>query len=401
VAGAVLTLTGVLGCAEPTATVGSIDSLGTAPAAVLGGVQGTIDLRTGALEFTPLPAVSASPLGLSRAVYGDQNVLTRLYNTAVAVDSVSVPGTRTWSGNVGLQNLTSHFIGDEQTGATPTEIMGVFVFFNSTPTVTSPIPCPGCTVTINQSDGSGNFTAPGQRYSWWGERIAAGDTTRTRKLWSFSAPSQVRTFSFTVLVGAAWPAPDETRWKVTLNNDSIPDTQEEPRWRRQTLGTGNSAAAAGGNLTLTTTSTTGELDFYRRDSLAANTSAYIEARMSSTVTTAAAAPILAIDDGNKFMAVAAGSATAWFADTSRAYLAGTPVAVTTGAMNVYQLRKYGADSIVFYLNGARAGRFTYSALPNTGYPGAAPLQAFGQRARGVTVTSTWDYVVYEIGSAVP
>jgi hypothetical protein len=201
-----------------------------APLPIVGALRGTIDLTTGALQFenAALPAVSA---GVSRAVYGDQNVLVRLYNTAVAVDSTTTPGTKTWTGNFGLRNLTNHVIGDEQAGTAP-DTMGVFVFFNTTPTITgTSAPCTGCTVTINRADGTGNFTAAGQLYFWWRDRVAANDTTKTRKLWSFSAPSAVRSFSFTVLVSAAWPPPDETRWKVVLNNDSLPDTQEEPRWR--------------------------------------------------------------------------------------------------------------------------------------------------------------------------
>ena len=88
--------------------------------------------------------------GVSRAVYSDQNVLVRLYNTPVAIDSTSVPGTKTWTGMVGLRNLTTHLIGDEQVGAAP-DTMGVFVFFNTTPTITATsAPCPGFTVTINR-----------------------------------------------------------------------------------------------------------------------------------------------------------------------------------------------------------------------------------------------------------
>ena len=363
-------------------------------------LRATIDMRTGALELEnldpSLPSTSAS-----RAVFGDQGVLVRLYNTTVAIDSVSVPGTKTWTGNVGLQNLMTHSIGDEQTGTTPADTMGVFVFFNTTPTVTAPTPCVGCTVTINRFDGTGNFTAAGQHYFWWGERVAANDTTRTRKLWSFSAPSQVTRFSFTVLVSAPWPTPNETRWKVMLNNDSIPDTQEEPRWKRQNLGTGNSATAAGGLLTVATTSTTGELDFYRRDSVRTAGSAYLEARFSSTVTTATPAAFIVFDDATKFIALGVASTRVWFADSSRTFLAGTPVAVTASTMNTYQLQKYGADSVVFFLNGARAGRFTYTALPNTAFPTVAPLQAFGLRARGVATSSTWDYVLYEIGTPIP
>ena len=363
-------------------------------------MRGTIDMTTGALTFESARSELSPPLrAMNRAVYGDQNVLVRLYNTQVTIDSVSVPGTKTWSGNVGLQNLTTHAIGDEQAGVAP-DTMGVFVFFNTTPTVTAPLPCTGCSVTIGRFDGTGNFTAPGQRYFWWRDRVAANDTTKVRKLWSFSAPSQVTAFSFTVLVSAAWPPPDETRWKVTLNNDSLPDTQEEPPWHTEQSGSATYTASAG-SLTVNASSN-GALRFYRRDSVRTTDAAYIEARMqSSSANPNRPEARIAIDDGVKYAGLGIARGSVWFVDSSATFLSGTPVSVnTTSGYNVYQLRKYGADSVAFFVNGTWRGAMLYALLP-TGSLLTAPRFVFGNRGIAGASGGSWDYVLYEIGSPIP
>jgi hypothetical protein len=368
---------------------------------ILAALRGRIDLTTGVLEFENAAAeLPAAAIGVSRAVYGDQNVLVKLYNTPVSIDSTSVPGTKTWTGNVGLQNLTTHVIGDEQAGAAP-DTMGVFVFFNTTPTVTAPSPCPGCSVTINRYDGTGNFTAPGQLYFWWRDRVAANDTTKARLLWSFSAPAQVTGFSFTVLVSAAWPPPAEARWKVTLNNDSLPDTQEEPRWHIEQSGSSNTYTASGGSLTINASSN-GALRFYRRDSVAATGSGYIEARMqSSSANQNRPEARIAIDDGDKYVGLGIARGTVWFVDTSATFLAGTPVSVnTTAGYNTYQLRKYGADSAAFFVNGTWRGAILYALLP-AGSLVTGPRFIFGNRGIVGASGGSWDYVLYEIGTPFP
>jgi hypothetical protein len=368
-------------------------------------LRGTVDMTTGTLEFEDVtPGASGATSGATRAIYGDQNVLVKLYNTTVVVNTVA--GTKTWTGNVGLRNLTAHEIGDEQALVAP-DTMGVFVFFTAEPTVTAPVPCPGCTVTITRYDGTGNFSATGQKYFWWRDRVAANDTTKTRKVWSFSAPSTVTAFSFTVMVSAAWPTPSETRWKVVLNNDSLPDTQEEPPWIRVPFGPASTATASGGALTIATAANLGELDFYRRDSVRTTTSAYIEARLRTVGgIMARPAQLIAFDDGIKSVGLGVSNGQVWFADSSHTFLAGAPIAITTTTMTTYQLRKYGADSVVFWYGtvtpSTRGGKFTYASLPGTAVPTIAPFEVFGQRAMSAAgVSSVWEYVLYEIGSPFP
>lgn len=383
-------------------TTPSTPSVPSAPTSTFAIVHGTVD-ASGQLRFDDATTVSPSTTSsASRAVYGDQNVSVKLSNTTVSIDSVTTPGTKVWSANVSLRNLLTHAIGDEQAGVSP-DTMGVFVFFNTTPTITSTsATCSGCAVTITRADGTGNFTAANQQYFWWRDRVAAGATTAVAKTWSFSAPSAVTGFSFTVLVSAAWPPPDETRWKVTLNNDSLPTTQEEPPWHADSTGTGNTFTASGGVLTITTRSGTA-LRFYRRDSVTTLANAYIETRMQSSSANANRPENrIVIDDGVRFIALGIAKGSAWFSDSTSTFLAGTPAAVnaTTG-FNVYQLRKYAADSAVFYINGVRGGQIAYTALPVSEYLLTAPRLFFGNRGLAGASGGMWDYVVYEIGTPFP
>jgi hypothetical protein len=186
-----------------------------------------------------------------------------------------------------------------------------------------------------------------------------------------------------------------------LNNDSIPDTAEEPRWIRFPVN-GTTASASAGRLTLTSAVNT-EIDFYRRDSVRSTTPAYIEAMFSSTSTSARPAQLLAFDDGTKSIGLGVANNRVWFADSSHTFIAGGPqfTALTTTAMNTYQLRKYAADSVIFLVNGIRGGGLPYASLPSTAVPTVAPIQVFGQRSLVGTVTSVWEYVLYEIGFVPP
>jgi hypothetical protein len=321
------------------------------------------------------------------------------------------PAVRRFEAQVGVRNLLSHVVGDEQSGAAPSDTIGIFVFFTSGPTVTTPSPCPACTVTMVSHQGSQTFTAPSQKYFHWQERLASAgsvtesDTTMLRKLWRFDAGAGVTGFRFDVLISAPWAAPNETRWKVEYPADSLPEAGSEPRWRlRQAQGSG-SASPAGGFLAVTAPRAPDrEISFYRRDSVAASQNAYVEARMQfNGASTTSPGPWLVIDDAGRFVALGVRSNAVGFMNTSRAFI-GVPFAMnTTTAHNTYQLRKYGADSAVFYVNGTRRGQIAYTAFSATNYAGEAPLVQFGHvtQAANQGGSSSWDYVIYEIGVAQP
>jgi hypothetical protein len=318
-----------------------------------------------------------------------------------------VANLNTYTADVGVRNLMSYSIGDEQTGAAPADTMGVFVFFSSDPVVARPVPCAGCFARIRNYQGTGTFTAASQKYFYWPERLAAygaaGDTTRSRRTWVFEASPGVQRFTFDVLVSAAWPAPYETRWKVQYNGDSIPDTNEEPRWRRQVVGTGTSAAqSATPGVLATSAPKATSIRFYRRDSIAAGGSAYVETLLNISTGKDVPAARLAIDDGAKFIALGMAQTSAWFVDSSGTFLAGTRYSVnTTAGYHTYQLRKYGADSAVFYVDGVRGGALPRASFPATAYGGTAPLVDFESRGLNGPVGGNWDYVIYEIGTPYP
>jgi glucose/arabinose dehydrogenase len=361
-------------------------------------LRGEVDADRGTLTFSALPLGGA---GLSPVVYGNQGVTVQLYNTSVVITQPS-PTVRRFEAQVGIRNLLGHVVGDEQAGASPPDTIGLFVFFISGPVVTAPGACTGCTVTLVSHHGERTVTAPNQKYFHWQERLAPagspGDTTRLRSTWRFEANAGVTSFRFDVLVSAPWPAPEETRWRVEYQADSVPESGDEPRWRLRQSGLG-SHSANDGRLTINPPALEGERSFYRRDSVATGGSAYIEAIMRYTgSSTTLTDPWLVIDDGARFIALGIRSDSVGFISASRSFL-GPRVAITTpSGDHTYQLRKYAADSAVFYVDGVRGGQLAYSAFPTTNYAGTAPLLQFGSAAGGASV---WDGVIYEIGVASP
>lgn len=394
----------IAGCAE-TPTAQRKNATPSMPLPRVTVVRGEVDADRGTLTFSPVPMGGS---GFTPAVYGDQGGTVRLSNTPVVVTQPSST-VRRFEAQVGIRNLLAHVVGDEQAGASPPDTVGIFVFFISGPIVTAPSPCTGCAVTLVSHLGTATFTAPNQKYFHWQERLApAGsltgeDTTRQRATWRFDADAAVTGFQFDVLISAAWPPPHETRWKVEYSADSLPETGSEPRWRLRDAAISGARSASGGFLEIDAGAIPGaETSFYRRDSLAAGGNAYIEMRLrynGGSVTQAG--PWLLFDDGTKFIAFGVRSDQVGFIDASRNFL-GTPFAMNTrNAHHTYQLRKYAADSAVFYVNGTRRGWIAYASLAATAYPTGAPLVQFGHVTVVPSARSNWDYVIYELGAASP
>ena len=406
------------GCADaPTAATpaGRAPATPAAPATALEltAMRATVDVETGTMTLEPIanaPLATASPAlngAVRGAIYGNQHVMTRVYNSGVTISAPAL-GKKTYTANVGVRNLRPHRVGDEQGGLLPADTIGIYVFVYSSPVVTrtSSACTVACTVTVKNAHGQLAFTAAAQSYWHWNEILAAaglpGDTTRTRKAWVFEADTQVTNFTFDVMVSAGWPAPDEMRWKVDYQGDSLPDTQSEPRWRILRVGTTGTYSAAAGVLLLQPANST-EIGFYRRDSVGVNQNAYIEARImwdgSANNNPTLAEPRIVLDDGVKYVALGVFRESAGLI-TSAGTLLGTPTAVVRGSWNVYQLRKYAADSVVYFVNGVRRGVQPYSAFSATPY---------GATARRVQFTATnarngdtsIDYFVYELGAVQP
>jgi hypothetical protein len=404
----VIALCGVVACGDTGASSGGGSPLQPSghPTTTVTRLRATVDAVAGTLTFAELPPAGGPTLvapGPDAAIYGNQGSTVRIYNSPVIVGAPAA-GKKTYSANVGIRNLLGYRIGDEQAGLAPPDTMGLYVFVNSAPIVTgTSSPC-ACTVTVKNPQGTQAFSAGNQPYWFWPELLGpvngGQDTTLARKPWIFEADTAVTRFGFDVLVSAAWAAPNETRWKVDYEGDSLPDTQSEPKWRLRKTGNGQSTTSAG-ILNVNPGPSGAEISYYRRDSLATTTSAYIEASLQyAGVSTRTSTARLVIDDNARFVAFGVAGGSVGFIDPNNNFL-GTVLAMnTTAAYHRYQLRKYAADSAIFLVDGVRGGKLNYSAFAATPYPGTAPLIQFGMAGPDNSIC-LWDYVVYEIGTAVP
>lgn len=387
---------GLPACTDlPTSTDASV---AVPPMPALGMLQGTVDLDRGTLSFSQV--VPAGPSGFAPAVYGDQNVAVRLYNSAVVLDSSANPWR--WTASVGIRNLRPHYIGDEEATASPVDTMGLYVFF-----VQDAVPgqCSGCFARIANHDGVMSFNAPNQKYFYWNERLnpvsaAGGDTSRARRVWRFETSPGVRSFSFVVLIAAPWPAPHESRWRVQYPADALPGASAPP-WKTESWWPGGSASHAGGSLTIRG-NTSGLYMFFRRDPIATTQSAYIDATVHTT-SGGSTRPEVAIlvSDHVKLVALGISRNTVGVMTNAGLFQLGTTSSITSGT-HQFQIRKYAADSAVWYVDGARRGRVTYASLSNdtfTTAPGA--YAAFGALPTPTGNQSTWADVIYEIGAPAP
>lgn len=417
--GILVALCGAVACSESSSSSGGAPALEPTshPATTVARLRGTVDVAAGTLTFDPVSSTGA-PLaasGVSAAVYGDQGVTVRIYNSPV-VTSAPVGGKKTYSANVGVRNLLAYRIGDEQGGPAPGDTMGIYVFTNTAPVVSgTSSPCT-CTVTVKNAAGSRPFTSlANQPYWYWPELLGAAnggaDTTLLRKQWVFEADTQVTRFNFDVLVSAAWSPPNESVWSVQYPGDSLPDTQSEPRWRRM-AGPTASAAIVAGRLTLANQAASDSSFYYRADSISTGMNAYIEGRFRLDNGGLRGKPQAGIilDDGVKMIGVfisdsskAANRAEIGFVKSSggAAFIgtAGTIDTLTVKSIRAIQLRKYRSDSVVVWVDGAHRLVVPYASLPAT--RGTAYFM-FGARSPGGSGnTSTWESVVYQIGQATP
>jgi len=410
-----VTLCAALACGEGAASGGPLLQPARHPSGSVTRLRATMDAATGTLTFAPVSATGSSLAGsgISAAIYGDQGVNVRLYNSAV-VTSAPVGGKKTFSADVGVRNLLGYRIGDEQGAAAPADTLGMYVFMNTPPIVTgTSSPCT-CTITVKNAQGTLTFTGANQSYWYWPEIIGAynggSDTTRARRNWVFEADTQVTRFSFDVLVSAAWPAPSDTTWRVEYPADSLPDTQAEPRWRKLSGGTAG-ATIVGGHLSLTNAAATDSAFYYRADSITTATSALLEARFRLDNGGLRAKPQagIVIDDGVKMIGVFMSdsgkgtSRTIGFVKSvgGAAFIgsAGTFDTLMSTTSRTIQLRKYRADSAIVYIDGVRRISIPYGSLPATR---GTSSYMFGSRSPGGSGnTSTWEDVVYQIGRATP
>ena len=405
----------LVGCTDEMQPFGVVPVIPQAAPAVAS-LRGTVDLVAGTLTFAPVTP-SAGSLGgsaaISPAIYGNQGITVRIYNSPVVTSDAPAPGRKRFTAQVGVRNLQAFPIGDEQGGPVPTDTAGIFVFVNGGPTVTrTSSECPSaCGITVANAHGRLAFNAPNQPYWYWKDRLSeAGglrDTTLIRQSWSFEADTQVTGFTFDVLVAAAWPAPHQTRWSTQFPGDVLPHLGLGQRWERETsLGTETTVLdpAAAGSILLTALPG-GSQTFTRRDSIAPSTEVYMEARLKLNASTAKPEVSFGFYDGARFIAVALSGARAGFVDNGFTSPS-TSVAMATTTFQTYRIRKFGADSVQLLVNGSRVLSRPYAAFTIT-YPTTLSFFEFGNPGRHNQQqsqsgnSSTWDYVIYEIGATQP
>lgn len=394
-AGFVLTV--AIGCAgSPTGGTEPVIPVTSMP--TLGVMRGMVDLDRGTLEFAPI-APGGVP-GFQPAIYGDQNVNVRLYNSPVVVDSST--STWTWTANVGIRNMRAHFVGDEETSVAPLDTMGLYVFFVQEPVPGQP--CGGCFARIANHQGTMSFDAPNRKYFHWPERLnptgsALGDTTRVRRTWIFETSAGVRSFSFNVLVAAAWPAPYETRWKTEYTGDLLPGSSA-PTWKTEIWGSGGNTNVGGGILSLHGNSN-GLAMPYRRDPIATTQDAYMHAVARLNGGNSRPAIALILSDHVKLIGLGIANGTVGLISNAGLFLPATTASLSTGT-HQFQLRKYAADSVVYFVDGMRRGRASYASLSADNVTTASgAYAAFGALPTLGGNDSTWDNVIYEIGAVSP
>ena len=408
-----------IGCSDERQATAPVTVPVAPPSMELGTMRATVDVVAGTMTFEPI--TTHGSLGganiISAAIYGNQGVTVRIYNSpVVTAPSAMNPAKKTFTANVGVRNLLSYPVGDEEVGATPADTIGLDVFMGTGPTViATSSPCPvTCTVTVKNADGARAFNAPNQLYWHYHDRLGAAgsgtDTTRARKVWTFEADSQVTNFSFSVVVNAPWPAPYETRWKVDYPADSAPESSAASIWQQVVFGAGGTISLGSpraGLMTITTVKKVTQA-FARYDSLASTASAYMEVRVrrNDAASSKPEEVVFGMADDTKWIAIGLTSTRVGFLTSTYAF-SGTTYPVAATSFRTYQIRKFGADSVQLLVDGAHVGSRTYASLQNTA-AGARSAFFFGgpgaifEGPKNVADQSTtWDYVIYEIGVSTP
>jgi hypothetical protein len=109
---------------------------------------------------------------------------------------------------------------------------------------------------------------------------------------------------------------------------------------------------------------------------------------------------LILSDRVKLIGVAVASGIVGLVSNSGTFLPGTTTSLTNGVHQI-QIRKYAADSAVYFVDGARRGAAFYAALPADTLTPPLSSVSFGGLPTTDGSNSTWESVIYEIGVASP
>lgn len=388
-------------------------------------VRGEVD-DSGTVTFTSLQSNASGTFapGINANIYGRQNVDVHVYAKAATVATQS--NSKTWTMLIGLRNLESYPIGSMQGGAAPTDTSGIFLGFISGPTVTqtSDTCMNPCTMSITKYDGVGTFTAAGQQYLYWGQRLAAhqlvagADTVTTRRMVQFTSPKQVTNFVFYLLVRADWPPPAQTSWAVTYTaaTDSFPDSTAgvsggyaKPRWKHaaQSPNRLDNESWNNGQFSLSASGSKGYY-LYRRDSLSSTTDAYMQVNMNINGNPTTPEVVFGFLDGTRMVAFGLTDKVIAFVSyggtPAEARAVGATASYVAGT-HTFTLHKYKADSAVVDVDGARTLVAPYTSLPLSPSQSftftSGPAEFFGAGSVTGSSSSKWMAVSYGIGAAHP
>lgn len=366
------------------------------------------------------PSIQAGDSNVSGAIYGNQNVTAKV--TVSAFNLADNGTTKTWTFKLAIHNLLNFPIGSIDGAAVPWDTAGVSVFFASAPSVVSPAAC-GCAVSVLKTQGQASFTFPNQAFYWYQNRLAAmgqpGDSTTNNPVFTFSAPSKVTSFRFSILLSTPWPRglqAQDTSWTVLYNptSDSFPDVNAKPRWKQIGVNYGGTYSLAPSALQMNVThlvvlffNFSNDMFFYRSDNLSRSENAYAETRLSLTQSGGTnPVVILGLADSVKFVGLGIGNGKIGFATFDPAaltwqWLAGGTLAMSTTGQHTYRVGKFGAGTATVYVDGVE--KFSQTNLPDNFMPqftssvsaqGTHLSAIFGITGQDVTSSATVSYVTY-------
>jgi hypothetical protein len=140
---------------------------------------------------------------------------------------------------------------------------------------------------------------------------------------------------------------------------------------------------------------------YRRDPIAATQDAYMHAVARLNGGNSRPAIALILSDHVKLIGLGVANGTVGLISNAGLFLPGTTASLSTGT-HQFQLRKYAADSAVYFVDGTRRGRASYASLSADNVTTASgAYAAFGALPTSGGNDSTWDDVIYEIGAVSP
>ena len=328
------------------------------------------------------PSIQAGDSNVSGAIYGNQNVTAKV--TASNFTLTTAGGVKTWKFTLAVHNLLNYPVGSVDGSATPYDTVGVYVFFPTAPSVVSPANS-GATVNVLNTQGTASFSGINQKYYWYHDRLAAkglaGDSTKNNPTWTFTAPSTVNSFRFTVLLSAPWPRgmqAQDTSWAVAYSPsaDSLPDVNASPRWKRIGLYYGGtySTSTAGLDMKVDNSSRSDDdMFFFRSDNLNRTEKAYVQANVKLTAGGSNPVFILALADSIKFVGLGIGNGKIGMATFNQStfqwqWLTTATTSVTTTSAHTYRVGKFGADSSVVYVDGVRSFTTANTVLPTNFMP---------------------------------